>query len=104
MVFKSKAQGTLQNVYLTDFNAAARVKVNGADAYANYDGTGVSSLTITGNTFNVGAITGIFDSDQAGFNESFFTGANSTATGITNGFNLSEFGQWTFAAHSGQYK
>ncbi len=103
-VFKSKAQGTLQNVFFTGFNSGVKVKVNGADAYNNYDGTGVQNLTITNNTFNVAALTGLFDSDQGGFDETIFTGANATATGITNGFDLSQFGGWTFAAHSGQYK
>lgn len=103
-VFKSRAQGTLQNVYFTGFNSAAKVKVNGADAYNNYAGTGSSILTITGNTFNTSVVTGLFDSDQGGFDETIFTGANTTATGITNGLDLSEFGNWTFASHSGQYK
>lgn len=104
LVCKSNAQGTLQNVHFTNFNSGARVKVEGSGAYANYNGTGSSSLTLQNNTFDVTALTGLFDSDQAGFDETIFTGANSTATGITNGFDISEFTGWTFASHSGQYR
>lgn len=103
-VFKSNAQGTLQNVHFTNFNSGATVQVNGSGAYGNYDGSGSSSITITNNTFNVSSVVGLFDSDQAGFNGSIFNGANTTATGLTNGFDLSQFTGWTLASHTGQYK
>ena len=103
-VFKSNAQGTLQNVHFTNFNAGANVKVNGSGAYANYNGTGSSSITISNNTFNVSSLTGMFDSDQAGFDSSIFTGANSTSTGLTNGFDMSQFTGWSLASQTAQYK
>jgi len=103
-VFKSNAQGTMQNVHFTNFNAAAKVKVNGSGAYANYNGTGSSTITISNNTFNVGSVTGLFDSDQPGFDASFFNGANTTATGLTNGFDMSQFTGWSLASHTAQYK
>lgn len=104
MVFKSNAQGTVKNVYFTNFNAGAKVKVNGSGAYANYDGTGSSSITISNNTFNASTLTGMFDSDQAGFDSSIFTGANSTSTGLTNGFDMSQFTGWSLASQTAQYK
>lgn len=103
-VFKSNAQGTLQNVHFTNFNAVAKVKVNGSGAYANYDGTGSSTITIANNTFSVSSITGLFDSDQVGFDNSIFNGANTTATGLTNGFDMSQFTGWSLASQTAQYK
>lgn len=103
-VFKSKAQGTLQNVYFTDFNAAAKVKVDGADAYTNYLGTGSSSLTISNNVLNATAISGIFKSDQAGYVETNFTTNNSVGTGLSNGFDPTQFVGWTFAGRAGQFR
>lgn len=103
-VFKSNAQGTLQNVHFTNFNAAAKVKVNGSGAYANYDGTGSSSITITNNTFSVSSVTGLFDSDQVGFDNSIFNGANTTASGLTNGFDMTQFTGWSLASQTAQYK
>lgn len=100
-VFKSKAQGTMQNVFFTNFKSGAKVKANGADAYNNYAGTGSSSLTISNNVFNVGALTGIFSSDQT-FDETTFVNGNST--GINNKVDMTQFTGWTFATNSGQYK
>ncbi|MDF1674045.1 MAG: hypothetical protein P1U41_11090 [Vicingaceae bacterium] len=103
-VFKSNAQGTLQNVFFTNFNTGVKVKVNGSGAYANYDGTGSSTITIANNTFNVSSVTGLFDSDQVGFDNSIFNGANTTASGMTNGFDMSQFTGWSLASQTAQYK
>lgn len=102
-VFKSKAQGNLQNCYFTDFNAAAKVKVDGADAYNNYLGTGSSSLTISNNVLNATTISGIFKSDQVGYDESNFVTTNTIGSGLTNGFDPSQFVGWTFAGRTGQF-
>lgn len=104
IVCKSNAQGTIENVFFTGFNSGVKVKVNGSGTYSNYDGTGSSSLVIQNNTFNIVGLTGVFDSDQSGFDDSIFIGANTVAQGITNGFDISQFGGWTFASHSGQYR
>lgn len=100
-VFKSKAQGTLQNVFFTNFKSGAKVKANGSDAYNNYAGTGSSTLTISNNVFNVSALTGIFSSDQT-FDETTFVNGNTT--GINNKVDMTQFTGWTFATNSGQYK
>jgi hypothetical protein len=101
-VFKSRAQGTLKNIHFTGFNAAAKIKVDGAAAYGNYSSTG--TLIISNNTFNVASLTGVFSSDQAGFNAGIFDAANTTATGITNGFDITQFSGWSLASQTGQYK
>jgi len=103
-VFKSKAQGTLQNVYFTGFNSAAKVVVNGADAYNNYAGTGTSTLTITNNMLNTASVNGVFNSDIIGFDETTFVNNNTTGSGLYNGFDISQFTGWTFASNSAQYK
>ena len=102
-VFKSKAQCTIQNTYFTNFNAANRMVVNGADAYNNYLGTGSSSLTISNNVFNTSVLTGVFKSDQAGYDESNFVNNNAIGSGLTNGFDPSQFVGWTFAGRTGQF-
>lgn len=101
-VFKSKAQGTLQNIHFTGFNVAAKVKVNGSTAYNNY--TGGTDLVITNCTFNVASLTGIFGSDQASPDATNFTSNNTTATGLTNGFDITQFSGWSLASLTGQYK
>jgi hypothetical protein len=103
-VFKSKAQGTLQNVHFTDFKSGALVNVKGSDAYGNYAGTGVSTLTITNNTFNVASMSGVFSSDQAGFDATTFNSSNTTNTGITNGIDMSQFVGWSLGSNTAQYK
>lgn len=100
-VFKSFAQGTLQNVYFTNFMTTSTVVVNGSVPYANYAGTGTQPLTISGNTFNTSTLSGMFSSDQAGFDASNFINNNSTATGLTNGFDPSQFIGWTLAGRTG---
>lgn len=104
MVFKSRAQGTVQNVHFTGFHSSAKIKVNGSDAYGNYDGTGISSLNIINNTFNTGSVSGLFSSDQSSPDASIFEGANTTSTGITNGFDITQFTGWSLASQTGQYK
>lgn len=103
-VFKSKAQCNLQNTYFTNFNAANRMVVNGADAYNNYLGSGASTLNISSNVLNASALTGVFKSDQAGYNESNFVSNNSTGSGLTNGFDPSQFVGWTFAGKAGIFR
>ena len=103
-VFKSKAQGTLQNVYFTGFNAAAKVDVLGNDAYNNY--VNVSpSLIINNNVFNVSSLTGLFDSDVAdpsAGTTKFESGVeNTTGATLTNGFDATQFNTWTWAAAYG---
>ena len=102
-VFKSKAQGTFQNIHFTGFKSGALVKVLGADAYANYAGTGSSTLTISNNTFNVSSLSGVLSSDQA-FDATTFNSANSTSTGITSGVDMSQFAGWSLASNTAQYK
>jgi hypothetical protein len=103
-VFKSKAQGTLQNIHFTGFKSGALVRILGADAYGNYAGTGASTLTITNNTFNVASLSGVLNSDQAGFDATTFNGSNTTNTGITNGIDMSQFAGWSLASNTAQYK
>jgi len=103
VVFKSQAQGTLQNIHFTGFNSAAKVKVNGSVAYGNYSAT-TPSLNIVNNTFNVASVTGLFDSDQANPDATIFEGANTIAAGITNGFDITQFSGWSLASQTGQYK
>ncbi|MCB9360361.1 MAG: hypothetical protein H6587_07250 [Flavobacteriales bacterium] len=103
-VFKSKAQGTLQNVHFTGFKSGALVKALGADAYNNYAGTGTSTLTITNNTFNESSLSGIFSSDQPSFDATIFTNNNTTNVGITNGIDMSQFAGWSLASNTAQYK
>lgn len=103
-VFKSKAQGTLQNIHFTGFKSGALVRALGADAYGNYAGTGSSTLTISNNTFNVSSLSGVFSSDQAGFDATTFNGSNTTSTGITNGIDMSQFAGWSLASNTAQYK
>lgn len=100
-VFKSNAQGTMQNVYFTNFMTGAKVAVNGSAPYANYLGTGAYSLTITGNTFNVLSLTGVFSSDQPGADATNFLNNNTVNTGLTNGFDPSQFVGWTLAGRTG---
>ena len=102
-VFKSKAQGNLQNCYFTNFNAAARFVVNGADAYNNYIGTGSSTLTFNNNALNTSALAGVFKSDQVGYDESNFVNNNTIGSGLTNGFDPTQFVGWTFAGRTGQF-
>lgn len=100
-VFKSNAQGTLQNVYFTNFMAGAKVSVNGSEAYANYSGAGAYPLIITGNTFNLSSLTGVFGSDQPGADATNFLNNNTVNTGLTNGFDPSQFVGWTLAGRTG---
>lgn len=100
-VFKSNAQGTLQNVYFTNFMAGAKVSVNGSEAYANYSGAGAYPLIITGNTFNLSSLTGVFGSDQPGADATNFLNNNTINTGLTNGFDPSQFVGWTLAGRTG---
>lgn len=103
-VFKSKAQGYLQNCYFTNFNAAARFVVNGADAYNNYLLTGSSTLNLNNNILNVSTITGVFKSDQAGYNESNFVANNTVGTGLSNSFDPTQFTGWTVSGRTGLFK
>lgn len=107
-VFKSKAQGTIQNTYWTNFNAAAKFKILGQNAYDNYVGTGTSNINLSGNVFNASTLTGMFSSDITPFTTGsniFETGGgNTVGAGLTNGFDIGQFTGWTFAGHSGQYK
>lgn len=102
-VFKSKAQCTIQNTYFTNFNAANKMVVNGADAYNNYLGTGSSSLTISNNVFNTTVLTGVFKSDQVGYDESNFVSNNTTGSSLTNGFDATQFTGWTLAESTAQF-
>lgn len=98
-VFKSSAQGTMQNVYFTDFKPGANVKFKGSSANSNYS-NGVD-LVVTGCTFNESSLSGIFNSD-GGASDASFVNNNTTATGITNGIDFSQFTGWTLAGYSGQ--
>lgn len=104
VVFKSKAQCTVQNTYFTNFNDANKVQVNGTDAYNNYLGTGSSSLTITNNVFNTIVLTGVFKSDQVGYDESNFVNNNNIGSGLTNGFDPSQFVGWTLVESTVQFQ
>lgn len=100
-VFKSNAQGTMQNVYFTNFMTGAKISVNGSEAYANYIGTGAYPISITGNTFNLSSLTGVFGSDQPGADATNFLNNNTVNTGLTNGFDPSQFVGWTLAGRTG---
>jgi hypothetical protein len=106
-VFKAKAQFNLNNIYFTGFNAANRVVVNGADAYNNHAGTGSNPLTISNNVFNIASLTtGLYKTDQAGDpsnNAQKLVDNNTIGSGLTNGFDPSQFVGWTFAGRTGQF-
>jgi len=107
-VFKSKAQGTIQNTYWTDFNAASKFKILGQNAYDNYIGAGTSNITLSGNVFDVSTLVGMFNSDITPFTTAsniFETGGgNTVGSGLTNGFDMTQFTGWTFSSYSGQQK
>jgi hypothetical protein len=106
-VFKSKAQCNLQNTYFTGFNAANKMVVNGIDAYNNHAGTGTAALTISNNVFNVATLTGLYKTDQAGDpsnNTTKLVNDNTVGSGLTNGFDPTQFVGWTIAGRSGQFR
>jgi len=107
-VFKSKAQCNLQNVYFTNFNAANKMVVNGIDAYNNHAGTGSNPLTISNNVFNVASLTtGLYKTDQAGDpsnNAQKLVDNNTAGSGLTNGFDPTQFVGWTLAGRTGQFR